>query len=268
MASLGMMDSLNASRGLEIINDPLSCVISDYGAGALDAGLGDEIQVGESANLTVAAICASSVPVFVVTVVEPIFVIVGVETWAAVKGIPFAVGSLLIDSSDPVSTVAQLEVIPGLHPVLVSAIEADYLSALQSVQLVADASLLALFVATSASALLSSWAIASTRRREIGMLAALGMKSKDIAHTLAAENAVAMIGGVVVGFVAGLFVELAIAEIVVRFGGSVPALIDWRSASLISFSLVVSIVLAFVAIRRATKARVIDLLRDLDRPSS
>ncbi|UCE09264.1 MAG: FtsX-like permease family protein [Candidatus Thorarchaeota archaeon] len=265
LASLAILESVNKSRGLEIVEDTMSAVVSDYGAQVLDVEIGSEIYIGDGSSVTVVGICSSAVPVFVVAVFHPTFVIVSTDTWAAIAGEPFAIGSLLIESSSPNETVEELSDIPGVHPVLVSQLEADYQSALQSVQLIADSSLIALFVATLVSALLSSLAITSTRRREIGLMAAFGMKDTDIAWTLASENAVAMTSGVITGVVAGLIVEIALSDIIVRYGGALLALIDIRTAFLVVFSLLTSLVMAYYTIRRSTQTEVIRLLRDLSR---
>ncbi|MHA2262348.1 MAG: ABC transporter permease [Candidatus Thorarchaeota archaeon] len=265
MVSLAMVESINKSRGLEIANETMSCIISEYGAQVLAVEIGSKIQIDDGANVTVVGICASDVPVFVVAVFHPTFIIVSTDTWATLHGGSFTVGSILIESSNPYATVDEVDDIPGLHPVLVSQLEADYQSALKSVQLIVDSSLIALFLATLVSALLSSLSITSTRRREIGLLAAFGMKDKDIAWALASENAVAMTGGVITGAVAGFVVELALSDIIVRYGGSLLALIDIRTVFLVVFSLLVSIVSAYYAIRRSTKTEVVRLLRDLGR---
>lgn len=265
MAALALTESLNASRGLSIVNDPDTCVISDYGANALNAELGDILTVDDTKNVTVVGICTSAVPAFILSIVEPIFIIVGIETWSTIEEEPFMVSSLLIESSDPVRTLADLENLPGANPMMVSQLEADYTAALQSVQVIADSSLIALFIATTASAMLSGWAIASARRREIGMLAAQGMNRTDIARTLTIENAVAMTSGVIVGSVVGILVELALADILIRAGGSFLVLVDIRTIALVLFSLLVSIAASYIAVGNATKTDVVKLLRDQGR---
>ncbi|MFW9889841.1 MAG: FtsX-like permease family protein, partial [Candidatus Thorarchaeota archaeon] len=118
---------------------------------------------------------------------------------------------------------------------------------------------------TLASAFLSSWSIASTRRREIGMLSALGMTHSEIARTLTAESASGMISGVVVGAVVGLIVEVALSDIVIRFTSGVLHFANLGVVFLIVLSLVGSIAASYYVIRSTTKTRVVGLLRDLGR---
>ena len=267
LASLGLIEIENRTIGLSSLEDPGTCVISEHTARTLNAHVGDYISIGAAAEVRVVGICSSSVPIFVVTLVNPIFSIVGIETWEDVRGETFVVGGMLIESTSPESTILDLQTVTGARPVLVSAVEADYQAALNSVQLIVDASLVALFVATLASAFLSSWSITSTRRREIGMLSAHGMTKTEIARTLTAESANAMILGVIVGTIGGILVEIALSEIVVRFTGGAYVLFDARIVMLVLFSLLASIGASYLAIGNTTKTRVIGLLRDLGRAS-
>jgi ABC-type lipoprotein release transport system permease subunit len=267
LASLGLIEIENRTLGLASLDSPGTCVISEHTARTLNAHVGDTIDIGAATGVRIVGICSSSVPIFVVTLVNPIFSIVGIETWEEVRGESFVVGGLLIESTSPESSIVELLAFTGSHPVLVSAVAADYQAALNSVQLIVDASLVALFIATMASAFLSSWSIASTRRREIGMLSAHGMTRAEIAKTLSAESANAMILGVVVGTMGGILVEIALAEIVVRFTGGAYALIDPRIVLLVLFSLLASIGASYLAIGNTTKTSVIGLLRDLGRAS-
>jgi len=267
LASLGLIEIENRTLGLSSLDNPGTCVISEHTARTLNAHVGDSIDIGAATGVRVVGICSSSVPIFVVTLVNPIFSIVGIETWEEVRGETFVVGGMLIESTSPESSIVDLEGFTGAHPVLVSAVAADYQAALNSVQLIVDASLVALFIATMASAFLSSWSIASTRRREIGMLSAHGMTKTEIAKTLTAESANAMILGVIVGTIGGILVEIALSEIVVRFTGGAYAIFDLRIAVLVLFSLLASIGASYLAIGNTTKTRVIGLLRDLGRAS-
>ncbi|MHA2072216.1 MAG: FtsX-like permease family protein, partial [Candidatus Thorarchaeota archaeon] len=147
----------------------------------------------------------------------------------------------------------------------VSSLEADYEAALSAIQVVVNAALATLFIATLASALLSSWSIASTRRREIGMLSALGMTRSEISQTLTAESASGMIAGVSVGVVAGLLVQIALSEIVRRFTGGQFNIIDPIIVLLVALSLIGSIIASYYAIGNTTKTKVVSLLRDLGR---
>ncbi|MGY5874756.1 MAG: FtsX-like permease family protein [Candidatus Thorarchaeota archaeon] len=265
ISSLGILESTNSTLGLNILNDPMTCVVSEYTARKLDVSLGDLIQLASGVEVTVGAICVSAVPVFVMTIVSPIFVLVGFETWSSIYSKPFLVGSLLIESSSPVSTVNTISDIPGMFPILVSELQGDVLANVEMIELYMDSSLYALVVMASGSAVLSGWAIASTRKREIGLLASMGMTHSEIASTLTVETSVAMISGVATGIFAGFFVEIALLEILQRFGSTSFAFIDLRTISLVLLSLILSIVAAFVAIRRAANTEVIRLLRDLSR---
>ncbi len=265
LASLGLIELENRTLGVSSIEEPNTCIISEQAARTLNAHVGDFIDIGSAVDVRVVGVCSSSVPVFVVTVVNPIFSIVGIETWEVVRGETFIVGGMLIESTDPESSILELESFPGAHPVLVSAVEADYLAALNSIQLVVDASLVALFIATMASAFLSSWSIASTRRREIGMLSAFGMTRGEIAKTLTAESASGMASGVIVGSVGGFLVQIALSEIAVRFTGAQFILFDPRIGLLVLLSLLFSIAASYYAIGNTTKTKVVGLLRDLGR---
>jgi ABC-type lipoprotein release transport system permease subunit len=203
--------------------------------------------------------------VFVVSVVNPTFAIVGVETWEDIRDQEFMVGSVLIDSSNPEATIADVVMLSSAHPVLVSSLETDYEAALNAIQVVVNASLMTLFLVTLASAFLSSWSIASTRRREIGMLSALGMTHSEIAQTLTAESASGMISGAVMGVIIGLLVQLALSDIIMRFTGGVVHFVNPSIAFLIVLSLIGSIAASYYVIRNTTKTRVVGLLRDLGR---
>ena len=170
-----------------------------------------------------------------------------------------------MESSEPDETINQLSEFPGAHPFLISTLEADYISALASIQLIIDSSLVTLFATTIISALLSGWTIASARRREIGLLSSMGMTRTEIAQVITAENATAMISGTVVGFIIGIIVEISLADIVYRLTGEIPTLFDFRIISIILLCLFVSVIFAYIAIKRTCDARVIALLRDVSR---
>ena len=265
MASLGITRSANMSRGLGVISDNMTCVISEDAAQRFAVSLGGVVRVASGANLTVVAVCASSVPVFALTIISHIFVIVGTQTWASIYGGAFRIGSFLIQSSDPAATLAQLSGVPDAHPVLVSSLQADYVSALRSIELVVNASLAALFATTLASALLSSWAAASSRRRELGMLASLGMRRQEIARTLTAESAASMISGVLVGSIVGLLVEISLRDIILRFSGGFYILVDIRTVLLVTLSLVMSIAASYYMTSKACNTEVVRLLHESGR---
>ena len=265
LASLSVSSQENQSLGFLAIDEPYTCILSEYSADALNVGIGDYVGIGAAADVRVVGICESAVPVFVVSVVNPIFAIVGTETWVDVREQEFMVGSVLIDSSNPDATIADVMMVSNAHPVLVSSLETDYEAALNAIQVVVNASLMTLFLVTLASAFLSSWSIASTRRREIGMLSALGMTHSDIAQTLTAESASGMISGVVVGVIMGLLVQVALSDIIMRFTGGVLNFVNPGIVSLIVLSLVGSIAASYYVIRNTTRTRVVGLLRDLGR---
>ena len=162
-------------------------------------------------------------------------------------------------------TINQLTKIPGAHPFLISTLKVDYLSALTSIQLIIDTSLVSLFATTILSAILSGWTIASARRREIGLLSSMGMTGNEIAQAITAENATAMISGTIVGFLVGFIVEISLADIVYRLTGEIPPLVDFRIITTILLCLFVSVIFAYVMIRRTCKTQVITLLRDISR---
>jgi putative ABC transport system permease protein len=265
LASLSMIEQENASLGFLSVDERSTCIISEFTADALNVEVGDFIEVGEAANIRVVGVCESAVPVFVVSVVNPVFVFIGPETWVDVREQDFTIGSILVDSSDPDETIANIVLTANAHPVRVSSLEADYEAALSAIQVVVNAALATLFIATLASALLSSWSIASTRRREIGMLSALGMTRSEISQTLTAESASGMIAGVSVGVVAGLLVQIALSEIVRRFTGGQFNIIDPIIVLLVALSLIGSIIASYYAIGNTTKTKVVSLLRDLGR---
>ena len=265
LASLAVLESTNSTQGLGVISSPLSCVVSERMAESFDIGLMDEIRLGGGFNLSVSGICISSVPIFTMTVVNPIFIFISPGTWSIIHGEEFSASGILMESSKPDETVNQLSQLPGAHPFLISSLKADYLSALSSIQLIIDSSLISLFVTTILSALLSGWTIASARRREIGLLSSMGMTRSEIAQVITTENATAMISGTVLGFLAGILVELSLADIVFRLTGNVPSFFDLRIIAIIIFCLMISIIFAYIAIRRTCDTRVITLLRDVSR---
>jgi len=265
MTSIGVVSSFNLTQGLSIVETPMTCVVSEYTARKLALELGDSIHLESGNNVTVAAICVSSVPVFVMTVISPVFMIISTETWSLIQGAPYLVGSLLIQTETPQNTASILSDMPGFLAVPISDLQEDILANIQYIQLIMDSSLLVLVGVTMASAILSGWALAQTRRREIGLLASMGMTDSEIALTMTLETSVAMIGGTIFGIIAGLLVEAALADILLRFGGSDIAFLDWRIALLIVFSLVSSTIAVYFAITKAADTEVVKLLREMSR---
>jgi ABC-type lipoprotein release transport system permease subunit len=265
LASLAVLESVNESQGLGVINNSQSCVISERMAESFGIKLSDDIRLATGYNLSVVGICVSSVPVFSLTVVNPFFIIISPYTWSIIQEEAFTASGILMESSEPDVTISQLSQLQGAHPYLISTLKADYLSALASIQLVIDSSLISLFASTIFGAILSGWTIASARRREIGLLSSMGMTKNEIAQVITTENATAMITGTIIGFIVGTIVEIAIADIVYRLTGEIPALFDFRIISIILLCLFVSVIFAYIAIRRTCDTRVIVLLRDVSR---
>ncbi|TXT54222.1 MAG: conserved membrane protein of unknown function [Candidatus Thorarchaeota archaeon] len=265
LASLAILESVNESAGLDILHISMSCVISDDTALELDVTLGDTIRTHNNYTLSVVGICSSSIAIFVVSVINPLFAIVGTETWSTIQEEDFKIGSLLIESTNPSNTLDTLSDISGVHPVLVSNILADYETALFTVEQMINSSLIALLAVTFASALLSSWSLAASRRREIGMLSAFGMTREEIAKTLTAESTVAFVGGVLAGCVAGYLVQLSISRIIIRITGDLFILISPLVIFLIIFSLIVSILGSYLTVARVTRENVVSLLREESR---
>ncbi|MBS3795995.1 MAG: FtsX-like permease family protein, partial [Candidatus Thorarchaeota archaeon] len=247
-------------EGLRILEQNQSCVISEYTAHERNLELGDEITVGNLGNTTVAGIAGSSVPFFVLTVMTPNFVIVSNATWTSLVGEAFEAGSILIRSSNPSETMNGLAGFPNIHSVLISDIEADYEGALTAIQSTIDASMLTLVLTTILSALIGSWAISSTRIREIGLLASMGMPSSDIARSIAAESSVAIIGGVLTGTVVGLVVQSNLQAIMERFISAPPMLIDPKIVLLLIVSVILSTALTYKSVKSTAKEHPADLL--------
>jgi ABC-type lipoprotein release transport system permease subunit len=265
LTSIGLISSQNLSEGLSIVNDPMSCVISEYTALQLELNLGDDVTLESGYNVTVKAICVSSVPVFVMTVISPIFMIVGTETWSIIHESPFSVGSLLIETETPKDTASTLSEIPGFLAVPISDLQADILSNIQYIQLIMDSSLAVLVGVTITSAILSGWAIAQTRKREIGLLASMGLTDSEIAWSMTLETSVAMISGAILGGISGFFVELALADILLRFGGTGITFFDLRILLFICISVISSIIAAYFAILKTSDTEVVKLIRDMSR---
>ena len=268
LASIGLVESLNPSLGLSIVNQASnSCIISKHASNVFGVSLGDQIEVTARVNLTVVAICESSVPVFLFTFISPIFVFVNYDTWAYVAEEPFQVTGVLFDSQNPENTVSNLSNVTGVYPVLVSTVLHDYTNALDSFRLTLDISIGFLLATAIISAILSGWSAATARRREIGMLRALGMEGEDISKTLTLEGAVPMIAGVFVGVLIGILANLSLADIIMRLSGGQFTLIDYRTLLITVISLVVSLVVSYYASLKATRVATIDLLSDRQRAS-
>lgn len=170
LAAIGVEESLNLTAGLLILDLTNSCIISDFAAQELDLQVGAQVAVADKVNLTVAAICDSSVPIFLFTIIEPLFLFVNTETWHLVVEGPFVPTGILVDSLDPESTVSDLLQISGVYPVLVSTVVYDYSTAIDSLSVTINLSLGLLLFTVIISAVLSGWSAATARRREIGML--------------------------------------------------------------------------------------------------
>ena len=260
LAAIGIQESFNLSAGLTVLDVTNSCIISAFAAQELDVQLGGEIEVADRVNLTVVAICESSVPVFLVTVIEPLFLFVNTETWQGVVEEPFVASGVLLDSQDPESTVSDLSEIAGVYPVLVSTVVYNYSAALNSLSVTINLTLGLLLFTVIISAVLSGWSAATTRRREIGMLRAQGMESQEIAKVLSLENAVPMLSGLITGLLVGFIANLSLAHNIMRFSGGYFSPLHYISTFLIILVFSISLLTSYFASLRATKAPVSDLL--------
>ncbi|MFW9797495.1 MAG: ABC transporter permease, partial [Candidatus Thorarchaeota archaeon] len=267
LAAIGIQDSLNLSAGLSILDMTNSCVLSEFAAQELDVRVGGELEVADLINLTVVAICDSSVPVFLFTIIEPLFLFVNTDTWELVVQEPFTPSGFLFDSQTPESSVSYLSEIPGVYPVLVSTVFYDYGTALDSIRVTVNLTLGLLLFTVVISAVLSGWSAATTRRREIGMLRAQGMESGEIAKILSLENAVPMTSGMIWGLLVGFMANLSLAHIIRRFSGGYFSFIDFNSVFLIFLIFLVSVLVSYLASRQATKASVANLLNDRQKSS-
>lgn len=261
LASVGVVRSLDYPSGLSVLNTyNEACVLSDYAATALGVDIGGQIQIDDRVNLTVAAICESSAPIFLFTFISPIFVLVNTTTWSLAIGESYQPDGFLFDSSTPEDTVSTISKLPGVYPVLVSSIIQNYSQALESFRLTLDFSLGLLLLTVVFSAVLSGWSAATARRREIGMLRALGMAQEDIAKFLSYESAIPMVAGAICGVLVGMLANLSIIDIIMRMSNGQFTIIDYRTILIIIIALVLSLVTSYYASLRATRARTIDLL--------
>ncbi len=266
LASIKLLRSVNSSAGFSVIDSPSTCIVSEYLAGVFQLELGYWLRTASGANLTVVGICSSSVPAYVVSVIEPVFIIIGTTTWANYYGAgSFKMSSVLIQSTDPQQTIDTLSGIPGLRPILISSLQADYASALMAVQLIVNAALITLFISAIFSTALSSFSAAAVRRREIGLLLSQGMASSEIGKMVVVENATAVISGLLMGLLGGLFVELAIRDIVLQFSGGAFYLWDPIILTLCVLSAVLSIILSYHVTATVCKNAVVHLMRDTGR---
>ncbi|MBD3405726.1 MAG: FtsX-like permease family protein [Candidatus Lokiarchaeota archaeon] len=262
VASISVLETANETEGLEALNTPLTCFISQEIALDLDVGLGDKIETSNGYNLTIVGICSSSIAIYVVSIINPLFVITNTETWEIVRNEEFRIGNLLVSSNDPNLTLNRLTEFHGSHPVLVSTILADYETALFNVEQIVNSSLVALLLVTFASTLLSSWSIASSRRREIGMLSAFGMSRHEIALTLTVESGSSFISGVLVGCIVGFFVQATLLRIISRIAGNLFVLISPSIIIIILLSVMISVLGSYLAVGKVTQENVIHLLRE------
>jgi putative ABC transport system permease protein len=267
LAAIGIQESLNLSDGLSVLEMTNSCILSEFAAQELDVQVGGEIEVADRVNLTVSAICDSSVPIFLFTIVEPLFVFVSTETWHYVMLESFVPSGILLDSLSPEFTVSELSQIPGVYPVLVSTVIYDYSTAINSLSATVNITMGLLLFSVIISAVLSGWSAAATRRREIGMLRAQGMESGEIAKVLSLENAVPMMSGMILGLLVGFIANLSLVHVIKRFSGGHFTILDYGSVLLIILVFMISVLVSYYASRQATKMSVADLLNDRQTPS-
>ncbi|MGY5860667.1 MAG: FtsX-like permease family protein [Candidatus Thorarchaeota archaeon] len=263
LASVGLIETQDPSLGLSILNQASnSCIISQHASDVFGVTLGQQIEVADRANLTIVAICESSVPIFLFTFISPIFVFVNHETWGSVAEEPFQADGVLLDSQSPETTVSNLSNITGVYPVLVSTVLHDYSQALDSFRLTLDISIGFLLTTVVISAILSGWSAATARRREIGMLRALGMEEDEVAKILTLESSVPMLSGILVGIVVGVLSNLALADIIMNLSGGQLTLVDFRTLLITAIALIVSLIASYYASLKATRVPTIDLLSD------
>jgi putative ABC transport system permease protein len=267
LAAVGIQESLDFSAGLSILNNADSCIISDFAAQVLDIQVGEQLEIADLINLTVVATCDSSIPVFLFTIIEPLFLLVDTNTLQLITQKPFEPSGVLIDSLDPESTVAALSKISGVYPVLVSTVVYNYATALNSLSVTVNLTLGLLLFTVVVGAVLSGWSAATTRRREIGMLRAQGMEGNEVAQILSLENAVPMLSGLIWGLVVGFAANLSLANIIRRFSGGVFSFVDYTSISLIVLVFLISVLVSYFASLQVTKSSVSDLLTDRQKSS-
>ncbi|MHA2023552.1 MAG: ABC transporter permease, partial [Candidatus Thorarchaeota archaeon] len=268
LASVGIIETQDPSLGLSIINQASnSCVISKHASNVFGVTLGQQIEVDDRVNLTVVAICESSVPIFLFTFISPVFIFVNYDTWVSVAEEPFKADGVLLDSQTPEITVSNLSEIIGVNPVLISTVLHDYSQALDSFRLTLDISIGFVLTTVIISAILSGWSAATARRREIGMLRALGMKGNEVSKILTLESTVPMIAGVLVGTIIGILTNLSLADIILRLSGGQFTLVDYRTLLITAGSLIISIIASYYASLKTTRAPTNDLLSDRQRTS-
>ncbi len=263
LASVGLVQTPDPTLGFSILNQETnSCIISKHASDVFGVSIGDQIGAADRINLTIVAICESSAPIFLFTFINPIFVFVNYDTWAYFTGESFKPTGILIESRSPESTVSNLSNITGVFPVLVSSVFHDYTRALDSFKLTLDISIGFLLATVIISAILSGLSAATARRREIGMMRALGMEGEDVSKILTLEGSVPMLSGIIVGMVVGVLANLSLSDVIMRLSGGQFTIIDFRTLVLLAVSMVVSIFASYYASLRATKVPTIDLLSD------
>ena len=268
LASVGITETLDPSLGLSIINQASnSCIISRHASNVFGLTVGQQIEIDDRVNLTVVAICESSIPIFLFTFISPIFIFVNYDTWGSVAEEPFQADGVLLDSQAPETTVSNLANITGVHPVLVSTVLHDYSQALDSFRLTLDISIGFLLTTVIISAILSGWSAATARRREIGMLRALGMEGPVVSKILTLEGSVPMITGVFVGIFIGILTNLSLADVIMRLSGGQFTLVDYRTLLITIASLIVSLIASYYASLKVTRVSTIDLLSNRQRAS-
>ncbi len=268
LASVGLVESIDSSLGLSVLNQASnSCIISQHASNVFGLTLGQQIEVDDRVNLTVVAICESSIPIFLFTFISPIFVFVNYDTWFSVAEEPFHPNGVLLNSQTPETTVSNLSNITGVLPVRVSSILYDYSQALDSFRLTLDISIGFLLTTVIISAILSGWSAATARRREIGMLRALGMEGSEVSKILTLEGSVPMISGIFVGIIIGILTNLSLSDIIMRLSGGQFTLVDYRTLLITIVSLIISLIASYYASLKTTGVPTIDLLSNRQRAS-
>ena len=171
----------------------------------------------------------------------------------------------MIDSTDPEEVVSNLSGISGVFPILISEIKADYSYAVQSIRTMLDIAIIFLLVITLFTAVISGFSVSTTRRHEIGIILSLGLDRKEIAKIYTLENIVPMIAGSLWGIVAGLFSNIALSDVIMRFTGGLFTLFDPILVVLLGLSLVVSIAATYYSILHFSNVTPVELLSEIDR---
>lgn len=268
LASIGLLDSTNMSAGFGVLNPQNTCIISEFAADSLRVGIGDIVSVDSGVDLTVVAICESSTPVFMFTFISPFFIIIDSRIWESVTSRAFRPQGVLLHSPSPEDAIAELTSIPGVYPIQTSQIEADYESALEALRLLLDIAIGSMLIVASIGAIITGWSNANTRRREIGMLRALGMRRREVASVVGLESSIPMLLGTMWGLALGLFMYFPVVSLLANIMPEPTDGIGPLSIALVFLSLTISVYVSYVSANYSSRGAIIDLLSDRQRGQS